>query len=89
MTDIVERLWLSPESDAWSDSWSSHARGTEAAAEIERLRAENDRLRHALHVTVTRPAGVVPDVALEFYDCAHEGLGTMARAAIAKAEGEG
>ena len=43
------------------------------------LRAENERLRAALHVTITRQPGVVPDLALEFYDPRHPALGRMAQ----------
>lgn len=44
---------------------------------IQSLAAENDRLRSALHATIARPSGVVPDVALEFYDQYHPALGRM------------
>lgn len=43
----------------------------------EKVADEIERLRVALHVTITRPAGVVPDVALEFYDPHHPALGRM------------
>lgn len=42
MTDIVERLWQSDEASALTN---------EAAREIERLRAENERLRRILVIT--------------------------------------
>jgi hypothetical protein len=44
---------------------------------IHSLVAENGRLLSALHATIARPAGVVPDVALEFYDQYHAALGRM------------
>ena len=35
--------------------------------EIKRLDKENKELRTALHHTINRPLGVVPDSALKFY----------------------
>lgn len=42
--------------------------------EAARLRAENERLRTALHVTITKPMGVVPVEAEDFYDPRHPAL---------------
>jgi hypothetical protein len=36
--------------------------------EVERLRAENDRLKTALHDAINRPMGVVPESAEPFYE---------------------
>jgi hypothetical protein len=41
----------------------------------EEVAAENERLRVALHEAITRPMGVVPDAALEFYDPKHLSFG--------------
>lgn len=38
-----------------------------------------ERLRAALHATIARPTGVVPDIALEFYDPKHPALGKYAQ----------
>jgi hypothetical protein len=37
-------------------------------SEVERLRAENARLRVAFHDAIRRPLGVTPDSRAEFYD---------------------
>lgn len=46
---------------------------------IDQQVREIERLRAALHVTITRQTGVVPDLALEFYDPRHPALGRMAQ----------
>ena len=48
-------------------------------SDLRRAAHEIERLRYALHATIARPAGVVPDCALEFYDPMHTGLGKMAQ----------
>jgi len=35
---------------------------------IKKLEKENFKLRSALHDAITKPMGVVPDSAIEFYD---------------------
>lgn len=75
MDDIVDRLRsMVPLGRAFTVIEKADAIVTagEAADEIERLRV-------ALHAAISRPAGVVPDVALEFYDPKHPALGPMAQ----------
>lgn len=48
-----------------------------AADALDAKDREIERLTEALHAAISRPAGVVPDVALAFYDPHHPGLGRM------------
>lgn len=49
------------------------------AHQLEGMADEIEQLRSALHAAIARPAGVVPDVALKFYDPKHPALGPMAQ----------
>ncbi|NDV50547.1 DNA-binding protein [Salipiger sp. PrR003] len=47
---------------------------SDTSKEVERLSAENERLRTSLHSAIRRPIGVVPTDADEFYDPRHPAL---------------
>lgn len=59
-------------------SWECSKVRNEAADALDRQAREIARLKVALHATITRNRGIVPDVALEFYDQSHPALERMA-----------